>query len=252
MIDCICMRGDDSSAGGRHHFATTRWSLVLAAGREEGASAQAALDHLCRVYWFPLYAFARRQGCGPDDAQDLTQSFLARLIEKRDLAGVAPARGRFRSFLLAAMKHFLLNAWDRERAGKRGGGRHNFTSLDARTGEERYQLEPADPLSADRLFERSWALALLDEVLARLRAEQEQAGKLALFDALKPALTGDDTARHADLGLRLGLSEGAVKVAVHRLRRRYRELLREEIAATVEEPGEVEDELRHLFSVLSH
>ncbi len=232
-------------------FLTTRWTIIRAAAGGNAQAARDALEHLCRVYWYPLYAFVRRQGHAPADAQDLTQSFFARLLEKRDLAGVDPAKGRFRSFLLAAMKHFLANEWDKVRAQKRGGGRENFTSLDADAAESRYHLEAADHRSADRVFERNWALALLDEVLGRLRDEHEAAGKLSLFEALKPALTGDGSDAYADLGSRLGLSEGAVKVAVHRLRRRYRDLLRAEIASTVADEAEVEEEIRHLFTVLS-
>jgi RNA polymerase sigma-70 factor (ECF subfamily) len=237
-------------AGGRAGFEATRWSIILAAGRDDPAQA-AALDRLCRTYWYPLYAFVRRQGRSPEDAQDLTQAFLARLIAKRDLAGVDRAKGRFRSFLLAAMKHFLANERDKARALKRGGGAH-VTSLDAGDAETRYLREPADPVTPERVFERRWALTLLDEVLRRLRAEYEVRGQGALFEALKDTLAGGGGADgHAAAAHRLGMTEGAVKVAAHRLRRRYRDLLRAEIAATVDAPGEVDDELRHLFAVLS-
>jgi RNA polymerase sigma-70 factor (ECF subfamily) len=232
-------------------FAATRWSVVLAAGRDESPRAAEALEQLCRVYWYPLYAFVRRQGHGPEDAQDLTQAFFTRLIAKRDLAAVDRAKGRFRSFLLAAMRHFLANEWDRARAAKRGGGVH-VTSFDAISAEARYAREPVDPETPERIFERRWALAMLDEVLGRLRDEYESRGQGEQFEALKGMLGGGGGEEgHAATGLRLGMSEGAVKVAAHRLRRRYRDLLRREIATTVASPDDVDDELRHLFAVLS-
>lgn len=241
-----------ASAAGARQFATTQWSMVIAAGRNDTVRSQAALGRLCSIYWYPLYAFVRRQGFGSADAQDLTQSFFARLIEKQDLAAVDRARGKFRSFLLAAMKNFLANEWDKVKAQKRGGGAKNFTSLDARTAETRYHLEPADPMTADRIFERNWALTLLDEVLKHVREDYEADGKAALFDALKSTLTGGKSDQpYAEIGARLGMNAGAVKVAVHRLRHRYRDALRAEIAATVTDPGEVDDELRHLFAALS-
>jgi len=238
-----------SRAGGV--FATTHWSVVLAAQREDPARAHEALAALCQSYWYPLYVYVRRQGHSPHDAQDLTQEFFARLLEKDWLAGVSRGRGRFRSFLLAAMKHFLANEWDKARARKRGGGQR-FVGLDAASAETRYALEPPDNVTPERVFERRWAMTLLDQVLARLRAEHAASGKEPLFEALKGALTeGRDSLPHAELGAKLGLSGGAVKVAVHRLRRRYRELLRQEIAHTVGSEAEVEDELRHLFALLS-
>ncbi len=237
-------------ASGRAGFEATRWSVVFAAGSDDAAQA-AALEHLCGTYWYPLYAFVRRQGRSPEDAQDLTQAFFARLIAKRDLAAADPVRGRFRSFLLAAMKHFLANEWDKARALKRGGGVH-VTSLDAGDAETRYLREPADPVTPERIFERRWALTLLDEVLRRLRADYEARGQRVLFESLKDTLTGGGGEDgHAAAALRLGMTEGAVKVAAHRLRRRYRDLLRTEITATVDTPAEVDDELRHLFAVLS-
>lgn len=232
-------------------FAATRWSVVLAAGRDDSAGARDALEHLCRTYWYPLYAFVRRQGRSPEDAQDLTQAFFARLIAKRDLADVDRAKGRFRSFLLAAMKHFLANEWDKAHALKRGGG-VQVTSLDAGDAETRYLREPADPETPERIFERRWALTLLEEVLKRLRGEYAGGGRARLFDQLKDALTGEKSAvGYEEIARRTGMSEGAVKVAAHRMRRRYRDLLRAEIANTVAEPGEVEAELRHLIGVLS-
>ena len=235
----------------RSVFLTTRWTVVCAAGAAQDTDARSALAELCRTYWYPLYAFVRRQGRNPEDAQDLTQAFFARLIAKRDLAGVDRAKGRFRSFLLAAMKHFLANEWDKARALKRGGGAH-VTSLDAGDAETRYLREPADPETPERIFERRWALALLDEVLRRLRADYASRGQAALFDGLKESLAGGGGAEgHAAAAHRLGMNEGAVKVAAHRMRRRYRDLLREEIVRTVDRPEEVDGELRHLFGVLS-
>ena len=231
-------------------FTTTQWTVVLAAGQAGAPGAADALARLCEAYWYPLYAHCRRLGHAPEDAQDLTQEFFRRLIEQDWLADVAREKGRFRSFLLAALQHFLANERERGRAQKRGGHAH-ITHLDTASAETRYQHEPADAASADRLFDRQWALTLLDRVLARLRTEQEGAGKLAQFDALKSALLGDKTAGgYAELGAALGLSEGAVRVAVHRLRQRYRELLREEIAATVASTTDVEDELQSLFAAL--
>jgi RNA polymerase sigma-70 factor (ECF subfamily) len=230
-------------------FATTHWSAVLAAGRSDSTRARQALDELCRVYWKPLHAFVRRQGHGADEAQDLTQAFFADLLARQDLARVDPARGRFRSFLLASLTHFLANEWDKARAQKRGGGAIGVpidTSAD--TGD---WVEPADTLTPEKLFERSWALALLDHVLGQLQRECEAEGNAALFDGLKGTLTGDrPAARYADVGARLGLSEGAIKVAVHRLRARYRERLRAEVGRTVGGPEEIDDEIRFLFAAV--
>ena len=229
-------------------FCSTHWSIVLAA-RGDSAPAQAALAQLCQSYWYPLYAFVRRQGVAPHDAQDLTQEFFARLIAKEWLDAVRRERGRFRSWLLAAMKHFLANEWDKSRARKRGGG-VQFVSIDDATAETRYAQEPADLATADRLYDRRWALTLLDRVLARLRKEMADAGKVVQFDALKFCLTGDKTA-YAEVAVTLGMSEGAVKVAVHRLRERYRDFIRAEITETVATPAEVDDEMRHLLAALS-
>jgi RNA polymerase sigma-70 factor (ECF subfamily) len=226
--------------------------MVIAAGRNDTIRSQAALERLCSIYWYPLYAFVRRQGFVAADAQDLTQSFFARLIEKQDLADVDRAKGKFRSFLLAAMKNFLANEWDKMKAQKRGGGWKNFTSLDAKSAETRYAVEPADPMTADKIFERNWALTLLDEVLKHVREDFESEGKLELFEALKSTLTSEKNAQpYSEIAAKLGMSEGAVKVAVHRLRHRYRDALRAEIAATVANPEEVDEELRHLFAALT-
>ncbi len=231
-------------------FRTTHWSLVVAAQDRAAPQAAAALEELCRAYWYPLYAFVRRQGNDPEEAQDLTQGFFTRLLEKDCLADVDRARGRFRSFLLAACKHFLANERDRTNALKRGGGtlRHSLTLRDA---EERYCLEAAHELTPEKLFDRRWALALLDQVLCRLREEHVQARKGPLFDRLKDFLVGrPDAGSYSQAGTELGLSEGAVKVAVHRLRKRYRELLQEEISRTVDDPAQVEEEIRDLFAAL--
>ncbi len=232
-------------------FVTTHWSVVVSAGRNDTTRARDALARLCQVYWHPLYAYARRLGHSPHDAQDLTQEFFARLLGKNYLAEADESRGRFRSFLLGAFKHFLANEWDKARAQKRGGGQIPIP-IDPAMSETAYGYEPADNSTADRIFERRWALTLLAEVLRRLREEHVRDGRVKLFEALKPTLTeASGTVRYAAIASTLGMSEGAVKVAVHRLRQRYREVLRAEIAETVAGPGEVEDELRNLFAALA-
>ena len=237
-------------------FATTRWSLVLQAKDRPSPDASEALADLCRAYWYPLYAMIRRRSRDGHEAQDLTQEFFTRLLEKDFLDDVDPARGRFRAFLLAAVKHFLSNEWDKGQAAKRGGGQR-IQSLDVQTfdwdsGESRFLTEPSHELTPERLFERQWAIALLDRVLKRLRDEYLSLEKLTEFETLTPFLSRDrDGANFADAAQRLDSSESSVRVAAHRLRKRYRELLREEIAHTVSTPEEVEDELRYLFVVLS-
>jgi RNA polymerase sigma-70 factor (ECF subfamily) len=232
-------------------FATTRWSTVLAAGRRDSPEASESLARLCQTYWFPLYAYVRRRGYRPDDAHDLTQTFFVRLIEKEWLAAADRTKGRFRAFLLTAMKHFLADEWDRERARKRGGGRAPLP-LPLDTAEARYAREPADLETPDRIFERRWALALLDEVVGRLRSEYARDGRAALFEALHPCLVGERTAQpYAELARTLGSTEAAVKSAVHRLRGRYRKMLRDEVASTLDDGAAVDDELRHLLAVLS-
>ena len=231
-------------------FRTTHWSVVLAAASQATVSSQEALAQLCRTYWYPLYAFVRRKGSSPHDAQDLTQAFFARLLEKNYVAQADRERGRFRTFLLAALTHFLADEWDRALRQKRGGGRE-MISFDAASAEERYRLEPIDELDAAKLYERRWVTTLFDQVLMRLEQEFRDSGKGGLFDGLKSSLLADDSAlSHAELGAQLGLSVDVVKQTVHRMRRRYRELFREEIAQTVAGPGEVDDELKHLFAVL--
>ncbi len=240
------------SSFGAGQFVTTRWSQVVAAGQTADSShARAALEQLCQTYWYPLYAFVRRQGHAPHDAQDLTQEFFARLLERNALGAADRERGRFRSFLLATLKNFLHDEWDKLRAQKRGGG-HHVVSLDAGDAESRYALEPVDTMTADRLYERRWAMLLLDRAVERLRAEHEAAGKLAQFETLKASLAGPrESQPYAEQAVKLGMSEGAVKVAVHRLRQRYREVIRAEIAETVSDAAEVEEELRHIIAALS-
>ena len=224
--------------------------MVLAAGKGASPDADAALASLCQTYWYPLYAFVRRLGHQPADAQDLTQEFFARLLEKQYLRAADPERGRFRSFLLSAVKHFLSKERDRAKAHKRGGGR-KVLPLDFEAGESRYSLEPTHEITAEKVYERRWALTLLDQVFARLRDEFDRAGKRNEFDRLKVYLTGGAaTLSYRDVAAELGMTEGAVKVAVHRLRRRYRDLVREEIAQTVAGPEDVDEELRHLFAAL--
>jgi RNA polymerase sigma-70 factor (ECF subfamily) len=231
-------------------FASTRWSLVAAAGQRESPESAAALASLCRLYWYPLYAYARRRLTTAEDAQDLTQDFFARLLEKEYLRQVDRQRGSFRAFLLTAFKHFLAKERDRAHAQKRGGGRSHLP-LDFQVGERRYQLEPIHAADAEALYERRWALTLLEQTLAQLRDELTRAGKGRLFEALKGTLTGEDAPRpYAELADEMGLSVEAVKVTAHRLRRRYGELLRTEIAQTVSTPEEIEDELRALFAAL--
>ena len=238
---------NDSLNPGAREFSTTRWSVVRRARGDESA-ARTALAELCRCYWYPLYAFVRREGKTPHDAQDLTQEFFARLIEKNWLDEVAPERGRFRSWLLASMRHFLANDWHYQHAQKRGGSA-TVLSLDETDAEGRYLHEPTDPLSAEQLFDRRWALTLLDSVVTRLRDEMSATGKAAQFEILKGTLTGGKVEK--DAAERLHLSDGALRVAAHRLRERYREMLRATVADTVDDPAEVEAELRQLFSALS-
>jgi RNA polymerase sigma-70 factor (ECF subfamily) len=241
---------DSSCKPGRGGFHTTRWSVVLSAGARGGSEAKGeALAILCETYWYPLYAFVRRAGRSAHDAQDLTQEFFARLIAKSWLHDVQPERGRFRSFLLAAMKHFLANEWDRACRLKRGGGQA-VLSLDAALAEERYAQEPADTMSAEQIFDRRWAFTLLEKVLGRLRAEFAAIGKSSVFAELEPGLTGAKL-EYAVIAARLNLNEGAVRVAVHRLRVRYRDLVRAEIAETVETEADIETELKHLFAALA-
>ena len=231
-------------------FPTTRWNLVVAAGDADAPGAERALADLCEAYWYPLYAFIRRNGHDPDRALDLIQEYFARLLERRAIAAADPARGRFRAFLLADCRHFLAHQREREGALRRGGGRA-VLSIDARDAEGRYRLEQSDDQTPERLFEHAWALALLASVLAGLRREYEDSGRGETFEALKGVLTaGTPSASQAEVARRLGITEAAVQVAVHRLRRRYRDAIRAAIAATVADESEVDDELRALFDAL--
>lgn len=224
---------------------------MLKAGAGDAPAARPALETLCRTYWYPLYAYVRRRGYSPEDAQDLTQEFFARLLQRGSLASADPNRGRFRSFLLTAMNHFLADEWDRLKAQKRGGG-WRALPLETAAAETRFRLEPADPLTPERIYERRWAQTLLETVFERLRQEYEAEGKAALFAELKGCLTQARAAvSYAGLAIRLYLSEGALRVAVHRLRQRYRHLLRAEVAHTLAEPGDVDEELHYLFRVLT-
>jgi RNA polymerase sigma factor (sigma-70 family) len=239
-----------STTSGDPQFHTTQWSLIVAAAGQEGETSKAALADLCQAYWYPLYAFLRRRGNIADDARDLTQGFFAALLEKDYLADADPERGRFRSFLLTAVSRFAAKEHDRAAALKRGGGQR-FLPIDFNDGEQRYLREPADNWTPQRIFERRWALTLLDRTLARLRHEHEASGKLAHFDALKTFLTGQAGAPSLrQVAEQLEMTEGAVKVAVHRLRQKYRELLRAEIAQTVAAEEEVDSELALLLAAL--
>jgi len=240
----------NSAASGR--FATTHWSLVLAAAGADKALGHDALAKLCQDYWYPLYAFVRRQGHSSHEAEDLTQEFFTRLLEKDYLGDVDRSKGRFRSFLLAAVKHFLSKEWARAKTLKRGGGK-TLLRIDAILAEDRYRREPEDNATPEKLFQRRWALSLLDRVLTRLSDEHKTPGKRAVFAQLQGFLTGDrDLLPYAEIAASLDMTEGAVKVAVHRLRGRYRTLLRAEIAQTVADPAEVDDEIRQLFAALGN
>ena len=243
---------DKPGAAAAPQFATTRWSMVAAAAFRAASPASCTRPWLscARPNWYPLYAYARRRMPSLHDAQDLTQAFFAELLEKGYLDTADPRRGKFRSFLLTAFKHFLSRQRDAANAQKRGGGRVAL-ALDFQAGEHRYGLEPADHTTPETLFARRWALAILEQALARLRQELDAAGKEKLFESLKGALQGEGPQQsYAQIGQELGMSEQAVKVAVYRLRRRYQELLRAEIRQTVESPEEVDDELRDLFAAV--
>jgi RNA polymerase sigma factor (sigma-70 family) len=238
-----------SAQNGAMAFTTTHWSVVLTA-QGRSPAADDALEKLCRTYWWPLYGFVRRNGLGPEEAQDLTQGFFALLLERRDLDMVRQEKGRLRSYLLVSLKNFLAKAKRRELTLKRGEGRA-LVPLDELLAREHADLEPADSLSADRIFERRWALTLLEQVLARLESEYRSAGNAKLFDCLKEFLSDEPGRRsQAEVAAELGMTENALKQAFHRFRQRYRQLLHDEIAQTVAVPGDVEDELRHFISVL--
>ncbi len=231
-------------------FATTHWTVVLAAGRTGSPQADIALEELCRTYWYPLYAYVRRHGHSREDAEDLTQGFFARLLEKNYLEGISSDGGKFRSFLLVALKRYLANEWDRANRQKRGGGVPPL-SLDWQDAESRYQIAPVDNLSPDKLYDRAWAVVLLERVITRLRDESGTEGKAGQYEQLKPFLMmGKSEIPYARAAAELKMTEGAVRVAVHRLRKRYRELLREEIGQTLATPAQADEEMQALFSAL--
>ena len=232
-------------------FATTHWTVVLAAGKKSSPEAQRALEELCRTYWFPLYAYVRRRGHTKENAEDLTQSFFARLLQKNFLENLDGEKGKFRAFLLASLKHFLANEWDKSQAQKRGGGEIHL-SLDWQTADTKFQLAAENEPSPDRAFDREWALALLARVIGRLQTECETDGKAKLFAQLKIFLTAGKTdSAQGEVARALGMEEGAVRVAVHRLRKRYRVLLRDEIANTLSDAAMVDEEMRALFGAFS-
>jgi RNA polymerase sigma-70 factor (ECF subfamily) len=234
---------------GSSDFPTTRWTLVIAAADPQRKEARSALASLCEGYWYPLYAYVRRRGYSADRAQDLTQEFFTRVLEGRYLGSANPEKGRFRAFILTSLKFFLADESDRGRAQKRGGGM--LVPLEFSSGEERYQREPAHDETPERVFERRWALSVLDRVMDRLRTEFVQHGRLDHFNRLKVLLLDQAETPYAALAREMGASEGAIKVAIHRLRKRYRDLFRLEIAETVADPAEVESELRYLAAVLT-
>jgi RNA polymerase sigma factor (sigma-70 family) len=232
-------------------FATTRWSEVLAAGKGDSRQGHAALAHLCETYWYPLYAFVRRRGLSPEDAQDSTQEFFARLLAGNWVSDADPAKGRFRTFLLTALNRFLANEWDRAHAQKRGGGALSMP-LDTELAETRYRADTKPEAPPDHLYDRQWAMTLLDRALSRLEAEHQRLGKTTEFAVLSPALTAErGDISYATLAAQLDLSETATRMAVHRLRKRFRQVFREEIAQTVAKPDEVEAEIRHLVAALA-
>lgn len=231
-------------------FVTTHWSVVLAAGRSDTTRSRDALARLCQTYWYPLYSYVRRRGYSAHDAQDLTQAFFAHILEKQSIISADPERGRFRSFILTAMNNFLGQEWEKSRAQKRGGGSEIF-SLDLAIAEQRHDLEPSTSETPDKDFDKKWALALLETVMTQLEAEYKRENKSDLFNALKQTLTGSrESQPYVDLAKQLNTTETAIKVTVHRLRKRYRELLQSEIANTVDSADDVKEEMRHLFAAL--
>lgn len=230
-------------------FVTTRWSVVLAAQDKSSPDSAAAWETLCRTYWYPLYAYVRHQGHNPHDAQDLTQEFIARFLAKDYLKAADREKGHFRTFLRVTLKRFLLNEWDRVRAQKRGGGQ-TFVSFDTEVAEAKYQGEPVGQ-PPDQLYEREWAMALLQKTMTDLRGEYAKAGKTAEYERLKACLTADrGTIKYADIATDLGMTEGNARVAVHRLRKRFREVFREAVADTVSTAEDVDAEVRHVVSLL--
>jgi len=232
-------------------FETTQWTLVVAAGDSQHPDSRAALSDLCQSYWYPLYAYLRRRGYSQEDAEDLVQGFFTQLLDKGYLKAADKERGRFRSFLLTAMKNYAANEWDRKKAQKRGGATTTL-SLDFETAEGRYHIEPADERTPEQEFDRGWATAQLEQVLDRLRTDAGQGGE-ERFELLQGFLTGEgEEIRYQDVAERLGMTEGAVKVAVHRLRQRFGTVLREEVSRTLSDPTDVDDEIRHLFAAFEN
>lgn len=239
-----------SDLGGNRHFATTQWSVVLAAGDARNVDSREALAQLCETYWYPLYVYVRRRTNSSHEAQDLTQAFFAHLLEKEAIAKAQPERGRFRAFLLSAFKNYLANEWTKAQAAKRGGGKTEL-SLDFASGDSRYQIEPAHDLTPEKLFERQWVTTLLDHVLDNLRSELAAAGKENHFHQLKTALLGDAAADDYEQAAQaLGISPAAAKQAAYRLRKRYKELLRVEVGRTVADRGDIDEEIHGLFESL--
>lgn len=239
-----------SQAHSGARFPNTHWSLIARASGPTDIEARAALEGLCRDYWFPLYAFVRRRGLSPQEAEDIVQGFLSDLLERGDLAGVDRSKGRFRSFLRASCEHYLANRRDHDRAAKRGQGR-TIAPIDRLDAEGRYGCEPAHEMTAERVFERQWALTLLERVLRLLEEESARLGKSALFDQLRPALQGDHLApSYREIAATMGLAEGAVRVAAHRLRVRYRDILCEEVGRTTDDPAGIDDEIAGLLAAL--
>jgi len=232
----------------RGDFSTTRWTLVITAGRISDPAAKLAMEELCQTYWFPLYAYVRRRGYSKEDAEDLTQDFFAGFLQKNNLGNLNPEHGRFRAYLLAAMKNFLANNWDKSQRKKRGGGMV-MVSLDLANAESRYRIDPADHLSPDKLYDRAWAVTLLERVIEKLEAANPDDKS---FAELKPCLTAGKAAiNYSEVAARLNTSEGSVRVAVHRLRRQYRDLLRAEIASTLTDPAQIANELQTLTTAFS-
>ena len=228
-------------------FATTHWTVVLAAGQRHTPQSDHALEELCRTYWFPLYAYVRRRSHNKEDAEDSVQAFFARFLAKNYLAGLSAERGRFRAFLLASLKHFLINEWKKSQRLKRGGGEKNL-SLDWQTADTKFQVASTSEPSPDKAFDREWALALLAKVIERLQKECAAGGKAKLFEQLKTFLmAGKGESAQSETAKILGMEEGAVRVAIHRLRKRYRQLLRDEISQTLTDPAQVDEEMRALF-----
>ena len=232
-------------------FATTHWSVVLAAGKGDSTDAAAALDKLCRTYWYPLYAYVRRRGFSPHDGEDVIQGFFGQLLGRQAFRDKTAERGKFRSFLLASLNYYLADLYDRDHAAKRGSGQPEL-ALDALNAEERYRFEPVDRLTPEKIFERRWALTLLGNVLSRIEEEFGRGDHAELFRQLRPFLFDKHPEGHYDsVGASLRMKPGAVRVAAHRMRQRCRELFREEVAHTVSDPAEVEEELRYLRSLMA-